>query len=243
MTDSNLPNQRLFAFTIADLAIMASALQIATATAMMYGTEGSQAKKRLKQLTEMFNELCPIAKTHRDKEYAWFDAFAAVVDAKAYHLRIDAYARYGWTIDAAKIIMVVDDRSYALTEDLSISNPKSGIPSEYVKMFEDTLALVKEAASMDAEFMVDSIIELPIKIDIDDHRRHDAQQKEIAYNSVRQALKAAEITDLHFALRGLEYARHHNGTDFYDVTVLIRPSDVVRFKALFAVAPEAALKP
>jgi hypothetical protein len=244
MNDSNLPNQRLFAFTIADLAVMASALSLATATAMMYGKEGGQAKSRLKQLTEMFNELCPISKTHRAKEYAWFDAFAAVANAKAYHLRIEAFARYGWRVDAARIIMIVDDKSYALTEDLSFGDDAKGvIPKSYTKMFDDTLALVNEAAAMDAEFMQDCVIQFPIKLDKEDHRRRGVQEKEVATTTIKKALKMAGITDIPFAVREVEYATDRDETSFYDVSVLIRPSDEARFKDLFTVEPISAPAP
>jgi hypothetical protein len=242
MPDSNMPNQRLISFTIADLAIMASALSLASATAMMYGGSGKQAQKRLKQLQAEFDKMCPISKTHRDKEYAWFDAFSAVVDAKGYHLHLETNARYGWRTDSARLMMVVDDRVYALTDDLDMRDTDGVIPDKYQQMLTDTLVLAQEAASMDAEYMQDTVIRVSVVFEKDNYLKRQEQEKLAAHKAILRELNSAGVDELDFHVRNLDYADVEGRENMYDVTVLVRPSDEARLQAVFEASPEAALK-
>ncbi len=233
MTASNRPNERLIPFTIADLALMATALSTAAAEAMLSGRQAVKIKERLRELTDMFDDMYPISRAHQHKEYAWYNAFSALAQATAYHLRIEAFAQYGWKTDAAKIVLVVDNLSFVLADSLSMRDTEGVIPDAYVKMFEDTLALVKEAVAMDAEFMNEVSIQVPHAVDVNDHRSYDVKKNEAAYKATKAALEVAGITDLPFAIRRADY----NG-----VVVLVRPSDEARFLAIFQPEPVAGPK-
>jgi hypothetical protein len=242
MTNSNMPNQRNITFSIADLAIMASALSLARATAMMYGSEGKKSRDRLNQLTEMFNELCPISKTHRDKEYSWFNAMSSVVNAMSWHLHMETTSGWSYKIEDVRIVMIVDGRRYNLTDHMTVNSKEAVLPEKYQTMFDETLALAKEAASMEAEFMQEIVLRMPVVVENDNYSKRRERENQAASEMIVAGLKAAGVTDMPFHVRSLEYARTECEQVMYDVTVLAKPSDEARFKAIFDAEPEAALK-
>ncbi len=243
MSDTNKPNVRSVEFTIADIAIMASSLSLGANTALFYGDRGDAASKRLRELAEKLYDLSPIPKSYRDKNYTWFNAFAALATAKAYHLHFKTSKQYGWEIDSAALVMIVDNRAFQLTETLDIKGSKGIIPAKHRKMFDETLAMIKEAAPMDAEFMNTSAIQVPVKVANEEHWRINEQKEEAAYGSINRALKKAGLRDTPFHIQSLKFSHDKGKTPMYDATVLIRPSDVEKLKTIFALSVETELLP
>jgi hypothetical protein len=242
MTDSNMPNQRNITLTIADLAIMASALSLARVTAMMYGSEGKRSRDRLNELTEMLNDMCPISKTDRDKEYSWFNAMSSVVNAQSWHLHMETTSGWSYKIEDVRIVMIVDGRRYNLTGDITVNSKEPVLPEKYQTMFDETLALAKEAASMEAEFMQEVVLRMPVVVENDNYSKRRERENFAASEMIAAGLKAAGVTDIPFHVRSLDYARTDGEEVMYDVTVLAKPSDEERLKAIFASEPESALK-
>lgn len=243
MTDSNMPNQRNITFTIADLAIMASALSLARATAIMYGSEGKKSRDRLNELAKMFDELCPISKSHRDKEYAWFDAMSSVVNANSWHLHMETSSDWGYKIKDFRIIMIVDGRTYALTDRIVINSKEGTLPDEYQTMFDATLSLAKEAACMDAEFMQEVVLRMPVDVKTNGYSKRHERENTAATEVISASLKEAGVEGIPFFVRGMDYDSTHDDQTFYKVAVLAKPSDEPQLKSIFSDEPENALKP
>jgi hypothetical protein len=242
MTDSNMPNQRNITLTIADLAIMASALSLARATAMMYGGEGKKSRDRLNELTEMLNDMCPISKTHRDKEYSWFNAMSSVVNAQSWHLHMETTSGWSYKIEDVRIVMIVDGRRYNLTDNMSVNSKEAVLPEKYQTMFDETLGLAKEAAALEAEFMQEVVLRMPVVVENDNYSKRRERENKAAAEMIATGLEGAGVTDIPFYVRSMDYARTECEEVMYDVTVLAKPSDEARLKAIFASEPEAALK-
>lgn len=231
--NSNMRNQRLIPFTIADLALMAEAGRHGAATALCYGSKGKGSIQRFRQIADMFEKLCPVPLGCRGEEYAWFDAFTQVETAQAFSVFLQTRKKYSWNHpDVAMVIMVVDSKTFELTDELELDNKE--IPEAYLKMCAETLELAKEAAPLDAELMKDFAACLPVKIVETDANRHIERGKlrqTAATNSVTTAL-GEDGTSLPFYVKSVETA-WSAGDDHYDCVILIRPSDERKFADAF----------
>jgi hypothetical protein len=176
---------RTITLGIRDLAIVASALQLASATAMMYGKEGRRAKERLMQLTEEVKALCPFYTRQRSSEYAWFDAFTALANAEAYAIHIED-TRKRWGSNKIGVYLLVDNITYEIIEISPAKGDAGEFDEDFLNDLDELNTLVEEACSSDAVKMV------PIRLEakLEDLKCSDAYREEYGMRQV-----VADITE------------------------------------------------
>jgi len=113
---SNGVGKYMVEFDIGDLAMMAEAMSLASATAMAYGQEGKRARKRFQELRDMFAELSPIPSGHRSEAYEWYNVCAAVQDAEAFGVHVVEASR-SWNDDGRRNLAIhVDGKAFEIAE-------------------------------------------------------------------------------------------------------------------------------
>jgi len=115
---SNGVGKYMVEFDIGELAMMAEAMSLASGTALAYGREGKLARKRFRELRDMFAEMSPIPSGHRSEAYEWYNACAVVQDAETFGVHVVNASR-SWNDDGRRNLTIhVDGKVFEIAENI-----------------------------------------------------------------------------------------------------------------------------